>query len=125
MMLEGQHGPTGGGRDEIGSVGDVGGRGLVYRQAALLVATVHGASLEDIYSKRLDSWWSEGVFELPYPAGTVPGKWTEPADSELMGGVGGPWGGTRPSRRTPNRFSSNERPGERTAASKIFPGGGP
>lgn len=86
--------------DEIGSAGDVEAVGYIQSCGCALAATVHGASLEDIYSKpALGRLVEEGVFERyillePSPENgrrlRILGRDGRELDGERCGAVGSP-----------------------------------
>ena len=102
--------------DEIGSAGDVEAVGYIQSCGCALVATVHGASLEDIYSKpALGQLVEEGVFERyillePFPENGRNLRILDRDGRELAG----PPGRLRPDTPPPQTVSHpNERLGER------------
>ena len=102
--------------DEIGSAGDVEAVGYIQSCGCALAATVHGASLEDIYSKpALGQLVEEGVFERyillePSPENGRNLRILDRDGRELAG----PLGRLRPDTPHPQTVSHpNERPGER------------
>ena len=77
--------------DEIGSAGDVEAVGYIQSCGCALAATVHGASLEDIYSKpALGRLVEEGVFERYILLEPSPENGRR---LRILGGTGGSWMG--------------------------------